>query len=147
MLDSMRSIAANPIIEARPFVISAEGVKKAKVSGFLFRKAGTREPAMTRMKRTAVPVGSSAIWRRTESPEESSAPRAATKPIMASLPLISSGLPENPMTVSNEGRLAEELGFQRPEIGTSFSIFLYSCSDMVFPPEERMDGSERVGGK
>lgn len=39
-------------------------------------------------------------------PEASSAPRAATKPNMASLPLIISGAPENPMTSVKVGKPA-----------------------------------------
>ena len=45
----MSSIAAKPIMEARPFVSSAEGVRNPKASVLALRKAGTRDPAMTRM--------------------------------------------------------------------------------------------------
>ena len=95
--------AAKPIMAALPLIISAEGVKGPKASALAPLKTGTREAAEKRMKVRIMPVGSSANWRSTDSPDESSAKRAAIKPSMDRRALMISGAPLNAMTSPKPG--------------------------------------------
>ena len=70
MLASIASIAAKPIMLARPLSISASGLKGPNASRLVLRKAGTRDAAIRRVNRATTPAGSSAACLRTLSPEE-----------------------------------------------------------------------------
>ena len=89
--NSEASTIAKPIMAALEFSVSASGVNGPKASLFVEFKRGMSVAALNRMKVKMIPVGSSASWRRTDSPDPSSAPRAEMNPIMANLPLINSG--------------------------------------------------------
>ena len=55
-------------------------------------------------------IGASLNWANTDSPVESSAPKAATKASMARRPLINSGAPENAITSPNPGAFGSGIG-------------------------------------
>jgi hypothetical protein len=88
---------------ALPLASSASGVNGPKASRLAFLKIGIMEAAEKTMNVPMMLIGASLNWAKTDSPVESSAPKAATKASMARRPLINSGAPENAITSPNPG--------------------------------------------
>lgn len=89
---------------ARPLVNSTCGVSGPIASLSAFLNIGIKDAAENNKKVPMTPTGASLNWVRTDSPEESSAPKAATKAIMARRPLIISGAgPEKAINSPNPG--------------------------------------------